>query len=123
MWTFLVDEDMPRSTARVLREAGYKAEDVRDVGLRGRDDQDVFAYAQTQDAVLVTADKGFGNVLRFPPGAHAGIVVLRVPDQLPTHRINEALLKTLADLEGEDLKGVLVVVVVGRTRIRRPSHS
>jgi len=31
---FLTDEDVPRSTARLLREAGFDAVDVRDVGLR-----------------------------------------------------------------------------------------
>jgi len=32
---FITDEDVPRSTARVLRDAGFDAVDVRDVGLRG----------------------------------------------------------------------------------------
>ena len=32
---FITDEDVPRSTARVLRDAGFDAIDVRDVGLRG----------------------------------------------------------------------------------------
>jgi hypothetical protein len=31
---FITDEDVPRSTARVLRDAGFDAVDVRDVGLR-----------------------------------------------------------------------------------------
>jgi len=30
----LIDEDVPRSTARTLREAGYDTVDGRDVGLR-----------------------------------------------------------------------------------------
>lgn len=33
---FITDEDVPRSTARVLRDAGFDAVDVRDVGLRGK---------------------------------------------------------------------------------------
>jgi hypothetical protein len=33
---FLTDEDVPRSTAKILRESGYDAVDVRDVGLRGK---------------------------------------------------------------------------------------
>jgi hypothetical protein len=31
---FITDEDVPRSTARVLRDAGFDTVDVRDVGLR-----------------------------------------------------------------------------------------
>lgn len=118
MWTFLVDEDLPRSTAVALRRAGHRASDVRDVGLRGRSDREVFAFAQAQGAVLVSADKGFANVLAFPPGTHNGLIVVRVPNELPTRLLNEELLRSLADLAGEDLKGVLVIVEVGRTRLR-----
>ncbi|MBC7348173.1 MAG: DUF5615 family PIN-like protein [Clostridia bacterium] len=38
---FLVDEDLPRSTARALSAAGYSVLDVRDVGLRGAKDTEV----------------------------------------------------------------------------------
>jgi hypothetical protein len=34
---FLVDEDVPRSTTCVLRDAGYDAVDVHDVGIRGKE--------------------------------------------------------------------------------------
>lgn len=40
MPTFVIDEDMPRSTAGVLAESGHEALDVRDCGLRGADDHD-----------------------------------------------------------------------------------
>ncbi len=119
MWEFLIDEDMPRSTAPAVRQAGYRAADIRDVGLRGHGDEDVFAYAQEHSAILVTADLGFANVLRFPPGTHAGAIVLRVPNELPTAGVNRELIRALTDLKGEDLKGLLVIVEVGRTRIRR----
>jgi len=33
---FLIDEDVPRSTTRVLRDAGFDAVDVRDVSLHGK---------------------------------------------------------------------------------------
>jgi len=121
MWKFLIDEDMPRSTAIALRQAGHAAEDVRDVGLRGRSDQEIFDHAQAQGTILITADKGFASVLRFPLGVHSGIIVVRVPDELPTQRVNQELLRALADLEGEELTGLLVIVEVGRTRIRRPT--
>src|SRR5690242_3845077 len=101
MWKFLIDEDMPRSTVKVLRQAGYTAEDVRDVGLRGHEDQEIFDYAQAQSATLVTADKGFSSILRFPTGTHAGIIVVRVPDELPTQQINQELLNALASVADE----------------------
>ena len=38
---FLVDEDLPRSTAPKPREIGFEAFDVRDCGLRGKSDEEV----------------------------------------------------------------------------------
>lgn len=66
MSRFLVDEDLPRSLAPALREAGFDTQDVRDVGLRGCSDAEVFARAQAEDRILLTADLGFANALAFP---------------------------------------------------------
>ena len=119
MWRFLGDEDMPRSTARALRATGHAAEDVRDVGLGGQPDEAIFARAQETDAVLVTADLGFANVLTFPLGTHAGLIVARLPNELPTDAVNAELLRALDDVQCESLRGALVILEVGRTRIRR----
>jgi predicted nuclease of predicted toxin-antitoxin system len=120
MGCFLIDEDVPRSTASSLRTKGHHVEDVRDVGLRGRSDPEVFTYAQECKATLVTCDKGFTNLLRFPVGSHFGIIVLRVPDEVPPAKLNQALLSALDQLGEEPLTGCLVVVEISRIRVRRP---
>jgi predicted nuclease of predicted toxin-antitoxin system len=96
-------------------------EDARDVGLRGQPDARVFADAQARQAILVTADKGFANTLTYPLGTHAGIIVVRIPDELPTRVLNEELLRTLESLRHDDLAGALAIVELGRVRIRRPT--
>ncbi|WP_322800769.1 DUF5615 family PIN-like protein [Thermoflexus sp.] len=123
MGRFLVDEDMPRSTSVVLREAGHEVEDVRDAGLRGCTDEEVIAYARARGAVLITADKGFANILRFPLGTHAGILVLRMPNELSVPELNRRLLQALMRMEGEDLRGLLIIVEPHRIRIRRPASD
>jgi predicted nuclease of predicted toxin-antitoxin system len=35
---FVIDEDLPRSTAKILRANGFEVYDIRDHGLRGRED-------------------------------------------------------------------------------------
>ena len=120
IWRFLVDEDLPRATAQVLAEAGHEAEDVRGVGLRGHSDNEVFAYAQAHGQIVISANKGFTNTLRFPLGSHAGIVVVRIPDELPTARMHQELLGGLASLSEKDLTGALVIVEIGRVRVRWP---
>jgi predicted nuclease of predicted toxin-antitoxin system len=119
MSAFLIDEDLPRSLARELRSAGHDAVDVRDVGLRGRPDSEIFQYAVTRRLVLLTADMGFANVLQFEPHAHVGIVIARFPNEVSTTALNMALLAALNELSETDFVGNTVVVEPGRVRMRR----
>ena len=115
---FLVDENLPRELTVRLREAGYEAEHVYEVGLRGVPDEQIFAYAQQNGQTILTSDLGFGNVLQYPP-PHAGIVVARLPDSLTTGRRLEVILDGLATLAGEVLYEAVVTIEVGRVRVHR----
>ncbi len=56
MLKFVIDEDMPRSTGKILKEQGYGVKDIRDFGLRGADDQEIYQVAQREQAILITGD-------------------------------------------------------------------
>ena len=119
MWTFVVDEDMPRSTAVALESAGFTAVDVRDVGLQGRPDTAVFGYAQTAKSVIVTGDLGFASIVNFPLSSHNGIIVVRVPNSYSSASTNAEILRALEEIEEIDLRATVVVVEPGRTRLHR----
>ena len=114
---FLTDEDVPRSTARVLRDAGFDATDVRDVGLRGKSDPEIFAYAQREGRLLITCDMGFSNILSFPPAENRGIVVVRVSDRESVDRFNAVVLLAVQELR-ENLLHHLAIVEVGKVGLR-----
>jgi predicted nuclease of predicted toxin-antitoxin system len=118
--TIVVDEDMHRSVAEPLEQLGHRVFDVRDCGLRGASDKEIFAFAQKQGAALLTGDLGFANILTFPLGSHHGIIVSRFPNELPTWRINEEILHGLKSIKDEEIKGNLIIIEPGRVRIRRP---
>ncbi len=122
LWAFLIDEDMPRSLAPALQQAGYDVEDIRDVGLRGKSDPEVFAYAQDHHRILITEDLGFSNILLFPLGTHAGIIVCRFPSYLPTQQVNQLIITGLVTLRGQDLDGILVIIEQGKIRVRRKAE-
>ena len=119
MARFLIDEALPRSLARRLREAGYDAEDVRDLGLRGQSDEHIFAEAQRRDSILITPDLGFANTLRRSPQSHRGVVILRLPKFLSAARLIEEVLRNVRELSLTTLDRSVVVVEPGRIRIRR----
>lgn len=76
---FLIDADLPRSTAALLKRYDHEATDVRDIGLREAKDREIAAYARGQGLSLITGDFDFSDVRNYPPKQYSGIVVLRLP--------------------------------------------
>ena len=115
----VLDEDLPRSLGKVLAEAGHEISDVRDAGLRGKSDEEVFRFAQENNAVLFSADLGFSNILKFPLGSHAGIVILRFPNEMPTALMNKIATALLSKISEDEFKGSVIVLSPSGARIRR----
>lgn len=81
----------------------------------------MFRYAQERGAPLLTADKDFSNILDYAPGTHAGIIVLRLPDEWSTRRVHARLLDVLPAVAKQARRGALIVLQAERTRVRHPS--
>lgn len=111
-----LDENLDVRLAAPLRQAGHEVATVREQDLAGIDDQGLYAHCGSEARVLVTLALDFANVLRYPPHASGGVVVLRGPDDLlPTLRI---LIDTLVRaLTSGSPTGRLWVVEPGRVRI------
>ena len=62
---FLIDAQLPPSLAVFLREAGFDAEHVVDVGLLNETDRTIAAHAVKSDAVVITKDEDFVLMRRF----------------------------------------------------------
>lgn len=95
MLKFVIDEDMPRSTAGALRAENYEALDIRDHGLRGKSDNEIFKFAQKQQAIILTGDLGFGNILHFPLASHFGIAIAHFPNEVSTSELNKHIVKAI----------------------------
>jgi len=114
----LVDEDLPRSTAALLQSLGINASDVRDVGLKGASDAQVFEYAQKEERIIITRDVEFGNILKYPPRSHYGVIVIRLPNTYVRDQILGVIRKFFVEVEKKELVRHIVVLEVDKYRIR-----
>jgi hypothetical protein len=73
---FLVDESAGVGVARLLKDNGYNAKFVEDIGLRGHSDEDVFAAAWNERRVIITHDADFLDDRRFPPHRNPGVILI-----------------------------------------------
>ncbi|MHB0976376.1 MAG: DUF5615 family PIN-like protein [Candidatus Aquicultorales bacterium] len=115
---FLLDAGVPRSIQDFLRSQGHDALRLAEVGLLSADDKSVFAFSQSEQRLLITRERGFGDVREYPPGTHSGIIVIKDLNSSAI-QIREVFEKAWQELAGLDLSGTIVVVDSAKIRVRR----
>ena len=117
---FFVDQCVPLSVSESLRRAGHSAEILRDHLPINAKDPDVIAYAQSLDAVLVTLNGDFADIINYPPTSFGGIIALQVkshPETLPAI-VMRLLTYFNEHPEREHYSGKLFLVEAHRIRIK-----
>lgn len=119
---FKLDENVDVRAAEVLTAAGHDVTTVASQGLGGTKDPAIAQVVAREDRILVTLDRGFGDIRRYPPGSHPGIVLVRLRRQaLPHVEIALQLLLRYEDLPS--LARCTVTVTASTVRVRRPKQS
>ena len=78
---FKVDENLPDEVAALLRAAGHEADTVIQEQMGGAVDAVVDDICRREERVLITFDKGFGNIRTHPPSERPGVILLRLRHQ------------------------------------------
>ena len=113
---FLADESCDFSVVRALRAAGHQVLAVAELSAHA-DDEDVLELARTQQRVLLTEDKDFGQLVWADRRATGGVILLRFPARARS-RLGGVVVDVVKQ-RGEDLIGRFVVVQPGRVRLSR----
>ncbi|HFC97288.1 MAG TPA: hypothetical protein ENJ40_02355 [Thermosulfurimonas dismutans] len=111
---FMVDECVGPRVARWLKKKGYEVFSVYDEA-RGASDDEILEKAYAEKWILITSDKDFGEKIYRENYPHEGVILLRLEDERPYHKI-EILEKVLKDF-ADKLKGNFVVVTERGVRI------
>jgi predicted nuclease of predicted toxin-antitoxin system len=101
-----------------LRSLGHDVLSIRDAGLSGISDDEVYRRACNENSVIVTMDKDFSRMFRFPPERCGGIIVVKIYK----HTVDETLSmfkKFYKSIQGKDMVKNLVIITPEGVRIRR----
>jgi predicted nuclease of predicted toxin-antitoxin system len=115
---FLLDQGVPQSAARLLRESGYDAVHTSGIGLASADDAVLLARASAEARTIVTLDADFHALLAVSGASRPSVVRIRMvglrADAIV--RIVESIVhQGASELEA----GVAVSVQAGRIRWRK----
>jgi predicted nuclease of predicted toxin-antitoxin system len=112
-----LDENIGRRGLEFLKTSGHDVRTVREQDLQGVTDQNLFEVCAAEGRALITLDRDFGEVLRFPPEKGAGIIILDVGPRASVQGIVDRLRDFLAVLVATPVAGALWIVEPGRVRI------
>jgi predicted nuclease of predicted toxin-antitoxin system len=115
---YLADENVERQIVEALRRAGNEVEYIAET-LPGANDPEVLERANRGSAVLVTADKDFGELAYRRRQQNAGVVLLRLSGLTQERKVAIAL-QVFAD-HSEEFADAFSVVTETGVRVRRPS--
>lgn len=117
---FFADHCVPRSVATALEEEGYEVIRLRDELPADASDPAVIEAAQRLDALLLSLNGDFADIVRYPPSEFEGIVALQVRNRPEAiSRIMSRLKDHLvAHPERDHYRGKLFLVEAHRIRVR-----
>jgi predicted nuclease of predicted toxin-antitoxin system len=118
---FFTDHCVPNAVTEALRDAGYEVGRLRDCIPTDSPDSIVISKTQELDAILVSLNGDFADIVAYPPANYKGIIALQVrnhPEVLPQiiSRLNGYL---SAHPDMIHYVGKLLLVEVHRIRIRQ----
>ena len=112
----LADESCDFAAVRALRAAGFDVLAVVEY-CPGASDEEVIALSVTEERVLLTEDKDFGQLVFAANRATAGVILIRFPARARATLAVRVV--HLVEREGEALRGAFVVLQPRRTRVTR----
>ncbi len=115
---FLADENLYQPLIDYILEEGHSVLNLRNMGLAGITDEEVYQIACEQNLIILTMDKDFTRTFRFAPQNCGGIIVVKIYKRT----INETLSifkKFFSKLTQNDITNNLVIITPEGIKIRR----
>lgn len=117
-----LDENLPLRLAVPLRNLGHDVHTVHEESLLGRPDSEIWEAAQTESRFLVTQDMDFSDSRKFAPGAHSGVLLVRLHS--PNRgNLTARIIEVFQRENVEGWSGCFVVATERKIRVLRPQSK
>lgn len=114
----LLDQGLPRSAAKLLREAGIDTVHVSEIDYSTADDATILAKGREENRIVITFDADFHALLALSRATTPSVIRIRIEGLYGKKAAD--LIQVVLSRCAEDLKqGAVVTVRSTRIRVRR----
>lgn len=113
---FVADEGVDGTLVRLLRDAGHDVLYFAETD-RSTDDEVILTLANTENRILITRDKDFGELVFRLRQIHSGIILVRAEEL--SSKVRSRMVADFIQANLSFLSGYFVVVQPGAARLRK----
>ena len=113
---FLVDVGVGKGIEEYLNEKGYDTKAVRDID-PGMEDEEIIRIAVTENRMIITMDKDFGELVYHSSIEHSGVLLLRLEDATGTKKLQ--VVKHILNNYANRIRNCFCVFQKDKFRIRK----
>ncbi len=114
----LLDQELPRTAAALLRAAGIETVHVGEIGYATAEDAAILQLGATEERVIVTLDANFHALLALAGATAPSVIRIRV-EGLRAEAVASLVQTVLAQCQQDLEQGAVVTVQERRLRIRQ----
>lgn len=113
----LLDQGLPITTAKILRNTGWDVVHTAEVDLSRAKDSEILGVAKQQGRVVVTLDADFHALLVLQGAIMPSVVRIRI-ECLRSEEMAKLLLRVLPTIKASLMAGAMVTVTPRSVRVR-----
>ena len=107
---FIIDENIPPYIGECIKGLGYSIIEIYQKEYKGMSDDEIFNLAIKEERVIITFDRHFSNIFKYPLNLHFGIIVIKIEPPV-IEDIIESLKKLLKKVDKlEYFKNSLIIL-------------
>lgn len=113
----IANENVFEPIIEFLKSAGHNVINIRRSSLAGAADEEVYKKAVNENLIILTMDKDFSRIIRFPPEQCGGIIVVKLY-RMTVDKTTELFKQHFKSLAEKEIKGRLVIITKEGLRFR-----